>query len=134
MTGHNSGVIRSFWDMVGQGPTRDLTRFLARDYARHSAHADINAIDFISLLIERSAAFPDLESRLLEFVEQGDRVAYRWESDGTHAAPYLGIPPTNRNVSMRGITIARIEGDLIAEEWSSWETEGVLRALNVFSI
>ena len=134
MAGPNGELVQRFWDQVQEGPDPRLLDLLTSDYTRHSAHADITGPDFIALLEERVRAFPDLQQHLIEFVEEGDRVAYRWEARGTHSRHYLNIPPTNRQVRTQGITIARIAGNRIAEEWSSWESESVLRDLNVFSI
>lgn len=134
MAGPNAELVQRFWDQVHAGPDPSLLELLTSDYTRHSAHADISGPDFIAILEERVRAFPDLQGNLIDFVEEGDRVAYRWEAFGTHSQRYLNIPPTNRQVRTQGITIARIAGDRIAEEWSSWESESVLRDLNVFSI
>src|SRR3712207_9068306 len=39
-------------------------------------------------------AFPDVKATLDDIVAQGDRVAYRWSTSGTHLGELAGIPPT----------------------------------------
>ena len=41
------------------------------------------------------------------------------------------MPPTGKQVTVTGITIARIEGGKLREDWTSWDTLGMLQQLGV---
>jgi predicted ester cyclase len=43
----------------------------------------------------------------------------------------MGIPPTGKQVTVSGITISRLKDGKIVEEWSNWDTLGMLRQLGV---
>ncbi|MFC7766345.1 ester cyclase [Leucobacter soli] len=90
--------------------------------------------DFKRILNGLHSGFPDLRSEVVDIVEEGDRVAYRWVSTGTHLGDYLGAPPTGRTVTASGITISRFENGRIVEDWASWNEVSVLHSIGVLPI
>ena len=77
------------------------------------------------------AAFPDIRQSADDIFAEGDRVAVRWSSSGTHQGEYFGIPPTNRLVTANGMAIDRFAGGKIVEEWMNTDMLGLLRQLGV---
>ena len=50
---------------------------------------------------------------------KGDRLAIRFTMTGTHRAEFLGIPATERSVTVDGITILHFKNGKCVERWSS---------------
>ena len=48
-----------------------------------------------------------------------DLVATRWIGRGTHEGELMGIQPTGKQVTVSGLTISRLEGDKIVEEFQN---------------
>jgi steroid delta-isomerase-like uncharacterized protein len=76
-------------------------------------------------------AFPGMQARVEDQVEEGDTVATRWTVTGTHGGELLGLPPTGKEVAFTGIDIHRIENGRIVEEWTSWDALGLMRQLGL---
>jgi steroid delta-isomerase-like uncharacterized protein len=76
-------------------------------------------------------AFPDGRITVDQQIAEGDLVVNRWTGRGTNTGELLGMPPTGKQVTVTGITIARIEGGKLREDWTSWDTLGMLRQLGV---
>jgi steroid delta-isomerase-like uncharacterized protein len=76
-------------------------------------------------------AFPDGHTTVEGSIAEGDRVAYRWTFRGTHQGELMGIPPTGEQVTITGITINRLSGGKIEEQWNNFDQLGVLRQLGV---
>ena len=74
-------------------------------------------------------AFPDLQLSVEDQVAEGDRVATRYTARGTHRGELMGIAPTGKQVTITGITVDRISGGKIEEEWNNFDQLGVLRQL-----
>lgn len=74
-------------------------------------------------------AFPDGHTTVEDQISEGDRVAYRWTFRGTHRGELLGIPPTDEQVTITGITVDRISGGKIEEEWNTFDRLGMLQQL-----
>lgn len=77
------------------------------------------------------AAVPDVRLTVEELVAEGDKAAVRWTGQGTQQGELLGIPPTGRHAVVRGISIYRLAGGKIAEQWEQWDRLELLRQLGV---
>ncbi len=62
-------------------------------------------------------AFPDWHENVVDMIIDGDRVVTRYVSTGTHEGPYEGVAPTGASVEIDEISIFRIEGGKVAEQW-----------------
>jgi steroid delta-isomerase-like uncharacterized protein len=75
------------------------------------------------------AAFPDGRYTVEETLVAGDRVVTRYTFRGTRAGPLRGLPATGRAVALTGITIQRLAGGRIAEQWAEYDMLGLLQQL-----
>ncbi len=68
-----------------------------------------------------------------DMLAEGDRVVTRWFACGTHNGDFFGIPATGQSVQITGITVVRIVGGQIVEQWMNWDTFGLLKQLGVIN-
>jgi steroid delta-isomerase-like uncharacterized protein len=130
-------VIEAAWDAAwDKGEVAALDALLSPSYRRLTRH-DEEGQDletFKASIIATRAAFPDLVTTIDDIVVDGDRAAVRWHSVGTHQHGFLGVPPTRRQVEVRGATFARFEGERIVEEFVTWDPRALLAALGIISV
>jgi steroid delta-isomerase-like uncharacterized protein len=74
-------------------------------------------------------ACPDLKCTVEDVVAEGDKVALRWVSRGTHKGDLAGTAPTGKQVIFRGIQMQRISNGKIEEEWAGFNTLGALQEI-----
>ncbi len=72
---------------------------------------------------------PDIQFTVERQVAEGNRAAARWYVEGTHAGPFLGMPPTYRRVRDQGVDIFVFSGGKIAEIWVNENDLGLLAQL-----
>ena len=77
------------------------------------------------------SAFPDGHTTVEDMISDGEKVAYRWTFRGTHQGELMGIPPTGKQVTITGITINRLSGGKVEEQWNSFDQLGMLQQLGV---
>ena len=78
------------------------------------------------------AAFPDAQRTVEQQVtDDAQTVVTRWTATGTHEGEFMGIAPTGKKVTMTGISIHRIAGGRIVEEWQEWDSLGLMQQLGV---
>src|SRR4029077_8435620 len=77
------------------------------------------------------AAFPDLHFTVEDTVAEKDKVAASWTISGTHKGEFWGVRPTNKKMSMDGITIHHIANGKIIDSYISSDALGLMRQLGV---
>ncbi len=78
-----------------------------------------------------SKAIPDMQVKLEDMVAEGDKVACRWTATGTHKGEFMGVPATNKQITLTGIHIDRIAGGKVVETWNYSDMLGVMQQLGV---
>ena len=44
----------------------------------------------------------------------------------THTAPFMGIPPTNKRVTVNGMSMQQFKNGQIVAGWDNWDQLGLL--------
>jgi len=78
------------------------------------------------------AAFPDLRFTVEDTVAEKDKLVASWTISGTHKGEFMGIRPTNKKVSVEGITIHYLANGKIIDSNTSWDALGLMRQLGVY--
>lgn len=82
----------------------------------------------VALLV---AAFPDLRFTIEDTVTEQDKVVVCWTRSGTHKGEYMGIPATNKKVSVDGITVHHIANGRIMDSYAIWDVWDMMQQLGV---
>jgi steroid delta-isomerase-like uncharacterized protein len=77
------------------------------------------------------AAFPDMQYTLNDLLAEADRVVARFTAHGTQSGAFQGIPATGKAVAMSAITIYRVAGGKMVEQWLEYDMFGLLQQLGV---
>jgi len=77
------------------------------------------------------AAFPDLNSTIDMLVAEGDLVAGRMTSTGTHTGDFMGIPATGKRVTFTETHIVRIANGKAVEHWGNQDDMAMMQQLGV---
>ncbi len=77
------------------------------------------------------AGYPDLRFSVEDTVAEKDKVVACWTFSGTHGGDFMGVPATNRRVSVDGMTIHHIAGGKIMDSYSNWDALGMMQQLGV---
>jgi len=83
---------------------------------------------FLSMYLTAS---PDLHFTIEDQMAEGDKVVTRYTAGGTHLGPFMGIPPTGKQVTATGMSIIRVANGKIVEEWANGDDLGLLQQLGV---
>ena len=64
-----------------------------------------------------------------DMVAEGDKVATRWSLTAIHSGDFMGVPATNRRITMTGILIDQFEGGRVVEAWENLDMYGLMQQL-----
>ena len=124
MTGADATVARKALEQVCARGDIDLAQeCYARDFLDHVNALDLHGHDGIrkSTDLYRSL-FDDLQIRVVDQVSERDRVVSRWVMTGTNRG---------RPAELTGITISRMDGGRIVEDWTALDSLELLRQLGL---
>ncbi len=135
-TEQNKAIVRRFWEEVlNQGRLEVIDELFADDLVDHSAlPGQASGRGGVRQAVEAiRGAFPDFQTAIEDQVAEGDRVATRFRSEGTHQGAFAGMPPPGKRVTVTGITIQRLSEGKIVEEWTNRDSLGLLQQLGALS-
>lgn len=79
-------------------------------------------------------AMPDCRLEIRHVLESGERdVTVEWTFRGTHTDDLPGLPARGEEVVLDGVSVCRMEGNLIAEERVYWDAATLLAGAGVLS-
>ncbi len=131
-TEENKALALRWMNEIWQGANPEsIKEILAPDFVFNYAFPGVKpdreaykqAIDMFT------AGFPDIKFTTEDMIAEGDKVAVHWKGQGTHKGEFWGCAPTGQQVTMRGISIIRIEGGKIAEEWGYTDISDIMQEI-----
>lgn len=116
----NKAVARRYYgEVLNQRKVDLLDEVAAEDYVEHdpfpgqgNGRADLKAR--VQLLQD---AFDPLEFTIEDIIAEDDKVVVRWKNAGNNSGSFLGMPPTNKDISIAGIDIHVVRDGRLAEHW-----------------
>ena len=131
MSEENKALARRSWESVEAPDT--LGEVYASDVVWHMPDQEVRGIEEAKQFVDMfKSAFPDMHATVEDVVAEGDKVVTRVTIRGTHQGESEEFgPPTGGQVETEGITIHRIEGGKIAEEWNSYDNLSLLQQLGL---
>jgi predicted ester cyclase len=131
MSEENKALAQRSWELADNPDIID--EVYAPDVVWHNPDQDVHGIEEAKQFIGMyKTAFPDLNITVEDVVAEGDKVVTRVTIRGTHQGEIEEFgPPTGRQAELDSITIHRIEGDKIVEEWNSDDNMTLLQQLGL---
>jgi steroid delta-isomerase-like uncharacterized protein len=118
----NQSLARKFFEEAwGKGNLAAVDEFIAAEYVMYPIASGLppGPEGTKQAIITYRTAFPDLEVTVDDIFAAGDRVAFRWSIRGTHLGDWLGVPPTGNHMAATGISVYRMAGGKVVENWTN---------------
>ena len=126
-----------FEEVWKKGNLNAVDSMLAPDAVMHGlggADTDVaGPAGFKPFVEQLRGAFPDIEVRIEQTIEQGDLIASRWVATMTHQGDQLGPAATNRRVQVTGMSIARLKDGKMVEGWNNWDTMAMMEQIGALN-
>ena len=127
----NRALARRSWETLDDPDS--LEEVYAADVVWHNPDQDLQGIEGAKQFTRMfKTAFPDMSATVEDVIAEGDKVVTRVTFRGTHQGETEEFgPPTGRQVEGPGLSIHRIEGGKIVEEWNSYDSLSLLQQLGL---
>jgi len=117
----NKALIRRFFEAQAKGDLAALKEMMAPDFVDHNLLPGQapGREGYLQSVAEDSATFSEVHNIFEEQLVDGDKVISRISTRALHdRGEYFGLMPAGKELEVTSITIHRIVGSRIAEEWS----------------
>jgi len=108
-------LIRLVQDAFNEGDILRVESAVSDHLLEHSEA--MGHVDFRQRFQMLRQALPDAKLEIEEVIQQGNLVAARWKVRVTMKQKLFGVEPTGQEVMLSGISLDRLEGDVVVERW-----------------
>jgi predicted ester cyclase len=128
---HNKAAKRRYVDAFNAGNLDVFDELFAPNYVLHVPGApDIEGPGALKEMVAGSLeSLSDVALTVEDMVAEGDRVATRWTLTALHTGDFMGVAPTTRRITIRGMIMDRFVDGRVVEAWDSFDAYGVLTQL-----
>jgi steroid delta-isomerase-like uncharacterized protein len=134
--GNISLIKRWFREVWLEGKNETIYELLAPDAVlsgQTGAQEEIHGPREFAAFADRIRnAFPDTDIVVEDVFGVDDKVAVRWSAKMTHKGDGLGVPATGKEVTITGMSIARIVNGKIVEGWDNWDRLAMLEQIGAY--
>jgi steroid delta-isomerase-like uncharacterized protein len=131
-TEQNKTIVRRFLEeIINRENPAALNELVAADFVWHGGSVgEVRGLEtFKQFLTPFFTAFPELHAATDDLIGEGDQVVARYSWRGAQHGEFMGIPPTDKRVTVTGISIYRVAGGKIVEEWWQEDMLGLMQQL-----
>jgi steroid delta-isomerase-like uncharacterized protein len=129
----NKAIIRRYRQAHNQNDMATLDEIVAADIISHNGLPGLPAGREGGKMAHQGslAAFPDGRTTTDDLIAEGDKVVERFTLVGTQKGDFMGIPASNKQVRVTGMSIFRIANGKIVEHWGENDGIGLMMQLGV---
>jgi steroid delta-isomerase-like uncharacterized protein len=134
MSETNKAALRRLLDEAfTNGNVAVLDELLADNFVDHSPPPNVSPdkAGVKEIVKMFRSGLPDLKVTVEDMVAEGDKVAVRITSRGTHKGELMGIPATGRTVAVNEQHFVRFANGKIVEHWGVEDNLGMMQQLGV---
>jgi prolycopene isomerase len=128
----NKAVVHRLYEEVWNQNNADAAdELLANDFEGRAAaeHPLAGPADVKALAAMWRAGLSNLHVEVEAAYAESDRVVTRYRITGVHTGPLLGVAPTGMEVSVAGMSIARLAEGKIVSDWGEMDLLGLLQQI-----
>jgi steroid delta-isomerase-like uncharacterized protein len=131
---HKAVVRRLYEELWNNRNLEVVNEIVSPSHALHAPNISGSSIGpeaYKSQVLIFLAGYPDLRFSIEDLIAEKDRVVACWTLSGTHKGDFMGIPATNKKVSVEGMTVHNVASGKIMDSYSNWDALGMMQQLGV---
>jgi predicted ester cyclase len=105
------------------------------DYVAHARGLELprGAAAFKTAVGFWRSSFPDFHTTIEQLICDGEYVANRFHTTGTHSGRLGEIPPTGKSFTVSGVDMHRVVGGKVVESWISDDMPRILMEIGILA-
>jgi steroid delta-isomerase-like uncharacterized protein len=132
MSDQDKAIVCRFFREIDRGNVSIVDELCAPNHLFHTPGSPpLDATGHKQLLEMHRSAFADWTQSIEDMIAEGDKVVTRFTFRATHKGDLMGIPATGKQIAIAAVAIDRLAGGKIVEEWTVFDSLGMLQQLGV---
>ena len=133
----NKELIRQYYAEFDSGNRGEIDKFIDKFISPNCVihfpgGIDISGVNaIIEYYVGANKAFPDTVHTIDDVIAEGDKIAFRATTKGTHQGEFMGIQPTGNAITVTFDGILHIQDGKIVEWWSEYDALGLMQQLGM---
>lgn len=134
MSEKNETIVRRFYEALFIGGTINTTAidgYLTDDFVSHDLPGGLDGREgykkYVGMLVASFSELTPIEAS--DMIVEGDKVVVRWSRSARHCDEFMGLPASDRQVTVKGVDIFRLADGKIAELWQEIDIIGLLQQI-----
>jgi steroid delta-isomerase-like uncharacterized protein len=131
----NKAIVTKIFDALwSQGQFSMIDELVSKDFVGYwpfRVEPVRGPVEYKGLVADMRKVFPALSMKVLDYVSGGEKAVARFEVTGTHRAEFLTVPPTQKSLTVEGLTMFRIANGKIVETRVQMDLLTLLRGLGI---
>lgn len=115
-----------FADIMNSGDARRFDELVSEEYVQHNPAVGPGRAGLVGFMGHWFETLSDTHVTVEDAFAVGDRVVGRFTYRARHTGPFVGMPASGADITMRSIDIWRVENGRFVEHWDE------LNLLDVF--
>jgi steroid delta-isomerase-like uncharacterized protein len=111
-----------FADIMNSHNAERFADLVTEDYVNHNPFVEPGRAGVIKFMGHWFDTLSDTKVTVEDALTAGDRVVGRFIYRARHTGPFLGIPPSGAEITIRSIDIWRFQGNKFVEHWDELNT------------
>jgi len=128
----NKAIVRRFIEAYNKRNLDLIDDFVAPDYVDHTNKVGREGLK--QLFNMGLTAFPDWHETIEDNIAEGDKVWVRLAYTGTHKGEFMGLAPTGKKITSKGVDIYRIVNGKLAEYWNVTDNVNIFKQIGAIEI
>jgi len=125
MTINNKEIVRRLYKEIWNERKLDVADELLSDTHALAdptlTGSSVGPAAYLAQVHKLVGAFPDLRFHIDELICEKDKVVVAWVASGTHKGSVLGAAPSDRKISINGISIHHLANGKILDSQAVWD-------------
>ncbi|MGE0058559.1 MAG: ester cyclase [Dehalococcoidia bacterium] len=133
MSDLNKAVVRQLYEAINSGDLGIFDTVVADSFVEHEETPGLSpdregVKAFFTMVL---GAFPDFRMDIELILAEDDLVSALVVATGTHKGEFMGIPATEKSVSVNVSDLFRIQDGKVAEHWGVMDSASMMQQLGV---
>lgn len=116
-------IARDFFEEIwNKGDESAIDKYISVDTVGNDPQFGTGRESFRTKWREWQIAFPDIHFRIDDVIVEGNQVVTKWHLTGTQTGPLEGQSPSDKKVSVDGVSIDQIKNGQVVSGFDAWDS------------